>query len=88
MVFRHQKTTINEDLTMPHNIPAQRTLTKEDVTKEIVNMAERGEPGRLSTTMCEVIGVSFENFLKFSQLDKDAQLVVIRKLASILELSN
>jgi hypothetical protein len=61
-------------------------MTRLQAYEKIIELAEAGKPGELTTIVCEAAGIGFETFLKFSQLDKETQVSVIRKLARSIKL--
>ena len=56
-------------------------MTKVEAMKAVIDMAERGKPGELSTSMCEILGISLDSFLQFAQLDSSQQLKVVQGLS-------
>jgi len=49
-------------------------MTRKQVHKELL------KTGELTTAMLPPLGISFESFLKFAQLDKRASQEIIRKI--------
>jgi hypothetical protein len=67
--------------------PDTSTWTKQTAMEEVIKMNQEDRAGELTTGMCEALGISFESFLKFAQLDEKSQAIVIEKLAGIFILS-
>lgn len=60
-----------------HGIPR----TQAEAIQRIIEMAEAGKPGHLTTGICELVGINFDQFLQFAQADENVQLKVVRGLA-------
>lgn len=58
-------------------------MTYNEARDKVIEMAQ-GNPGELSTSMCEALNISFDHFLQFAQLDKKGQKRVIQGLALAL----
>ena len=56
-------------------------IARAEAIKRLIEIAEAGTPGEFTTVMAELIGINFDQFLKFAQADFDVQLRVIRGLA-------
>lgn len=69
------------------NKPDTSEWTKQTAMEEVIKMNQEGRAGELTTGMCEALGISFESFLKFAQLDENAQASVIKRLAGMFILS-
>ena len=61
-------------------------MTKSEAIDKIMEMANGGNPGELTTGVCEALDISFDSFLKFSQLDEKGQKRVVQGLALALAL--
>jgi hypothetical protein len=58
-------------------------MDKRQAMEEVIKMNQEDRAGDLTTGMCEVLGISFESFLKFAQIDDKSKAIVIEKLAGI-----
>ena len=62
-----------------------KAWTREAAIEAVTDMAkEGGNPGALTTGICEALDISFEHFLQFAQLGPKGQKVVIQGLALAL----
>jgi hypothetical protein len=61
-------------------------MEKREAMEAVIKMAAEGRPGDFTTGICEALGISFDNFLRFAQTSRKQQAFVIGELAKMFEL--
>lgn len=61
-------------------------MTKREAIQMVIEMADTGRHGDLTTGVCEALGIGMDTFLRYSQASDESRLKALKALAGQYEM--